>query len=292
MSLVNKIRVNTQYTRSINLERDSESCSTPHAYVPTSRALDTLGRILSTMHDGPGPRAWALVGPYGSGKSAFGLFVSDLFGPGELKATQHAQDVLNTASPELAQHLTKLKSNSPGHCVAVLTGSPEPMGQRLVQALASAAEAFWQRRKGVKPAILTRLQSAAGTPEPTASSLLDLVADLQDALARAKSTGLLIIIDELGKFLEYEARHRSATDVYFLQAVAERAGRASAVPLHFMVLMHQAFEIYSQGFGEQLRNEWKKVQGRFEAIPFVESAEQTLRVVHAAITHDLAACRT
>ncbi len=46
--------------------------------------------------------------------------------------------------------------------------------------------------------------------------------------------------------------------------------------------MHQAFEQYAKGLGETLKNEWSKVQGRFETIPFLESAEQTLRVMAAA----------
>jgi hypothetical protein len=39
--------------------------------------------------------------------------------------------------------------------------------------------------------------------------------------------------------------------------------------------------------GENLKNEWSKVQGRFEEVPFLESAEQVLRVVSAAFEHKL-----
>ena len=38
--------------------------------------------------------------------------------------------------------------------------------------------------------------------------------------------------------------------------------------------------------GENLKNEWAKVQGRFEDVPFLESAEQVLRVVSAAFSYD------
>ncbi len=51
-------------------------------------------------------------------------------------------------------------------------------------------------------------------------------------------------------------------------------------------MLHQAFEQYARGLGESLKNEWAKVQGRFENIPFLESSEQTLRVVAAATEHD------
>ena len=51
-----------------------------------------------------------------------------------------------------------------------------------------------------------------------------------------------------------------------------------------LVLLHQSIEQYAQGVEESLKNEWAKIQGRFEEIPFLESAEQTLRVVDAAIS--------
>jgi hypothetical protein len=53
--------------------------------------------------------------------------------------------------------------------------------------------------------------------------------------------------------------------------------------LQIVVLMHQGFEHYAKGFGGKLQDEWRKVQGRFESVPFVESTEQTLRVIRAAL---------
>ncbi|MDH5573527.1 MAG: hypothetical protein OEY89_17315, partial [Gammaproteobacteria bacterium] len=81
--------------------------------------------------------------------------------------------------------------------------------------------------------------------------------------------------------MEFEARHRNANDIFLLQAIAESAYKPNFVPLHFVVLLHQAFEQYFQGLGEQLKNEWKKVQGRFESVPFLESTEQTLQILSA-----------
>ena len=56
--------------------------------------------------------------------------------------------------------------------------------------------------------------------------------------------------------------------------------------LLMFALLHQSFEQYAKGLGESLRNEWSKVQGRFEEVPFLESAEQVLRIVSNALTHD------
>ena len=39
--------------------------------------------------------------------------------------------------------------------------------------------------------------------------------------------------------------------------------------------------------GERLKNDWAKVQGRFESLSFVEAPEQTLRIVAAAFSNAL-----
>ena len=78
MSIEKNIEINTHYTRSINLERDSDSLAVVDAYIPTSRAVSTFNRLTETFGKIDAPRAWALVGPYGSGKSSFAVFLSHL----------------------------------------------------------------------------------------------------------------------------------------------------------------------------------------------------------------------
>ncbi|CAA9889467.1 conserved hypothetical protein [Candidatus Methylobacter favarea] len=116
-----------------------------------------------------------------------------------------------------------------------------------------------------------------------------LLQKLQQAVGKKTGKGILIVIDELGKFLEYEARHQGANDIFLLQALAEVAYQGGDANILLVVLMHQAFEQYSKGLGENLKNEWVKVQGRFENIPFLESAEQILRVIAAAFRNRLTA---
>lgn len=114
------------------------------------------------------------------------------------------------------------------------------------------------------------------------SDVIGLIKKLQSALAAVDGKGILIIIDELGKFLEYEARHQGTNDIHLLQALAEFAAAGHQVNVMLFVLMHQAFERYAKGLTVQQKNEWTKVQGRFESFSFLESVEQTLRVVAAA----------
>jgi len=68
MKIQDAINIDTVYTRSINIERDIDSESIVKAYIPTSRTLLTLNRVIDTYHINNISRSWALIGPYGSGK--------------------------------------------------------------------------------------------------------------------------------------------------------------------------------------------------------------------------------
>lgn len=286
MSLAERIRVNAHYTRSVNLERDADSPDVVRGYIPTTRAVQTLSRVADTLTKEAAPRAWSLVGPYGAGKSSFAAFLAHLLAEPPNECARAALAVLEQADSTLAERYHTFQANTAGHCVVALTGSPEPMGRRLAQALAEGAAAYWRSRSGRRPQVIPELQRLAVHERVKASDLLAGVVALQEAVARTGGNGLLVVIDELGKFLEYEARHYGANDVFLLQALAERANSAHAAPLSVVVLLHQAMDQYARGLSETLRNEWAKVQGRFETVPFIETAEQVLRIVAAAFTHD------
>lgn len=290
MSLAKYIQVNTSYTRSINIERDLESSEGGRPYIPTSRALQTLGRIGDSLHQNAAQRAWALIGPYGSGKSAFGLFLSNLLGGADKSAARAAVTVLEQADPGLGRNFrgdTNTRKSA-GFCLITITGSPEPLTHRLAQAMLASAEAFRGTQRGAVPCFIRELRGASqGEADIPIGNLIDWMSDLQRMVHKVDGKGILLVIDELGKFLEYEARHRQSSDIYLLQALAEHASAANEAPLLVVVLLHQTFEQYFVTLGEQLKNEWKKVQGRFESIPFLESSEQILRVVKAALNAEL-----
>ena len=290
MSLAQRIRVKTCYTRSTNVERDSGSVATVAAYCPTARGIALLEDVGAALGQENQPRAWSLIGPYGSGKSTFGVFLHALLGakaPTDAKeaAAVEAAKVLGRQSRPLATRFRRQKA----WCRVALTGSPEPLGRRLLTAMDAAASAFWQGRPGRKPRVLQDIHDACAEKEVPESRLLTLVDELQNALERSGAGGLLFVIDELGKFLEFEARGRTGNmgSTYLLQELAERTYVGRKANLMLFVLQHQTFDMYAAGMDEQLQNEWAKVQGRFQTVSFVETTEQTLRVLAAAFEHDL-----
>ncbi len=281
MSLADKIHINSRYARSANLERDRGVQSVVESYIPTSHAVDLLERVLEADTQVNQPRAWSVVGPYGSGKSSFALFLYELLGhPEEAKKAA----LLNIHRNH--RHLHSGFKSKQTWCRVVLIGSDEPLAAVLLRALDDAAHAHWDGKFGRKPKVLKEIRSALRNGVRNPKRILDLIDDLQAAIRKAGDGGLLFVIDEMGRFLNYEARN-GGNGLSILQDIAERAFRGSKANILLFVFLHQAFATYARGLGEQMAKDWAKVQGRFETVSFIEAPEQMLRILVAAISNTL-----
>ena len=285
MSIEKKVIVNTHYTRSVNLERDANSIDVINAYIPTSRALRTFSSVAAALHNEQAPRAWSWIGPYGSGKSSASVFLGQLLSDPETETAKAALEVLKKSDKHTAKQFAEAAKGKKGSMNVFVTGAPEPMSTRLIKSLFSATQVYWNKLGEDEPTAITDLKSLTLQEKVTVSEFINAVQTVQNSLKETGCTGIVFIVDEFGKFLEYEARHYGANDIYLLQALAEHACQGNSVNLMLFVLLHQSFEQYAKGLGESLKNEWSKVQGRFEEVPFIESTEQVLRVVGAAFQH-------
>jgi hypothetical protein len=101
--------------------------------------------------------------------------------------------------------------------------------------------------------------------------------------ANGRAQGLFLIIDELGKFLEFAARDPEQGGVFALQELAEATTGGPGLCL--VTILHQAFERYAADLAATAREEWAKIQGRFEDIAFQEPPEQLIDLLSHAIGH-------
>ncbi|TKJ32900.1 MAG: hypothetical protein CEE38_22015 [Planctomycetes bacterium B3_Pla] len=99
----------------------------------------------------------------------------------------------------------------------------------------------------------------------------------------AKTHEILIIIDELGKNLEFAAYGHSNEDLYLLQQIAELPYGPDDPKVVFIGILHQAFTEYANNLTRAQRNEWGKIQGRFEDIPFADSIAEMFQLTGKAI---------
>ncbi|KAM3100078.1 hypothetical protein ACKFKF_12825 [Phormidesmis sp. 146-12] len=283
-SLSRFFKLNHRYARSVNLERDLDNPSALRGYVLTERAIDALRRILQSMVLEGENRAWTLTGVYGTGKSAFAQFLTALFasagGTAHQQALAIAVQALGKDSPDYQVLVEKVVKH--GLFRAVATAQREPLSHTILRALDRGAACFWVNDLQ-KPQIAYRLADLAIEVEAGMQSIDSRqVLQLLKEVAQSAKTDILLVIDELGKILEYTAQHQTTDDLFLLQQLAERP-RTQVGQVYVIGLLHQSFADYSHRLGSAERNEWAKIQGRFEDIPFTESPEQLTRLIGEVI---------
>ncbi|WP_026977603.1 hypothetical protein [Flavobacterium tegetincola] len=95
-------------------------------------------------------------------------------------------------------------------------------------------------------------------------------------LSSAKNNkGLVLIIDEFGKFLEFLGKNKESNDLYLLQLISEWAND-DAKNVFFIISLHQNFISYSASLDIAEKLEWEKIKGRFVELFFNEPVEQLL----------------
>lgn len=287
------VSVGSSFQRSVNLDRDYYGTQDLSSYVVTAKACEVIERMIDSLTGRVAGQAWSITGPYGGGKSAFALFAAHL-----LRGNPVALNKLAVANTRLASKLANARLGV--FCPVLVVGSRESLGHALLRGLIRGMEAFaatYARQPG-RPSnkvmacreTLGQISCEAKTltsQEVSDRAIMDLYLRAAGAVNAATSGGLVILIDELGKLLEYAGLYPERSDLYLLQSLAERAshigGPSEAPPLLLVTILHQAFDRYAGRLSFEQRDEWRKVQGRFEDISFVEPVTETLRLLSRAV---------
>ena len=287
--------VTSRFHRSVHLERDFYTKDALDGYVLTITARETLGRVIAPLKNESTSKAWSLTGPYGSGKSAFALFTAKLLGDSESPTTQATLNLLKRGDESLWHQFSCLDLHERrGFCPVLISGERSPITLALLRGLKRGLTAFSDSpvgssaipRASLRSLLLDiqkRLDAAENGTLLHASEITDLFESATHQIGTEGGTGLLLIVDELGKFLEFAAQNPEHGDLFVLQSLAEFAARSDQTPLLMLTILHQAFEQYAQRLATSQREEWAKVQGRFEDVAFVEPTEQVLRLIGDAI---------
>ena len=287
--------VTSRFHRSVNLERDFYTENALEGYVLTVTAREMLRRMIAALKNESTSKAWSLTGPYGSGKSAFALFTAKLLGDSESSTTQTTLNLLKRGDESLWHQFSCLDLDERrGFCPVLISGERSPITLALLRGLERGLIAFSDssvHHSAIQPTsfrpllsdIQKRLEAAKSGALPHASEITDLFESTTYQVGAAGGTGLLLVVDELGKFLEYAAQNPAHGDLFVLQSLAEFAARSRQTPLLMLTILHQAFEQYAQRLARSQREEWAKVQGRFEDVSFMEPTEQVLRLIGNAI---------
>lgn len=276
MTLVsNLLNVSPHFMRSVNLERDFADPRALEGYIITADAVTNLKQIASGLHKDSGQRAWHITGDFGSGKSSFALVLATLLG----RSTSQVPKSLKDLVP-----IVGLRPAAPRFLPILVTGSREAMSLAVLRGLVSALEGVHPGKK--KSPVRDKATALLAKGYYQDRDVVALVEQASLELIRSNYAGLLLIIDELGKFLEFAALNPDAQDVFFLQSLAEASSRSQTAPIHLVGLLHQGITEYAEKLSITAQREWAKVGERFGHIRFAQPLSQVATLLSVALGVD------
>lgn len=283
-SLSDVITVQSRFGRSVNLERDFYGDQSLNGYVLTTTALSSLERLTAGLSENAITRAWTLTGAFGSGKSTFALFAAKVFNHQAGADFERAELLIKQKNRELWQTFFANSNAAPQFFPILISGSREPIAKAILRGVKSALENY--RLENSKD-LFAHVELLEKSSNVTGKHILNLFTEISESVnsSAKKAVGLLVVIDELGKLLEYAALNPKESDIFLLQELAE-ATRKTKNPFFLITILHQAFERYAERLGRSEREEWAKIQGRFEDLSFQEPNEQVLHILQSVFVQD------
>lgn len=267
-------RTPARFLRSTHLEKDFEDPEALASYTITPFLHQAFSRIVDGAAANSGRRAWRITGDYGVGKSSFALFLAQYFADPK---SRHVANVLKSA-----KHSSNRKP--PLLLPVLVTGDREHFHKAIARGI---YRSFDRPRKGRPSKAIEALLNEARKVERSATSEgLHGLLDLAQTNADREGRGLLLILDEMGKFLEHAANRPETEDIFLLQTLAERAVRSGGKPFIFVGMLHQGFQAYSERLPFAQRHEWDKVAGRFEEIVFDQPLVHSAALMARALSSD------
>ena len=272
-------RVPERFLRSVHLERDFDDPVALERYVLTPPMQALFSRIVGGLQAGSANRAWRVTGDYGTGKSSFALVLAHL--------------LRNPTSPmvePIRQAIEEESRPNPLDMVRMLpvlvTGAREPLVPAVARALIYSLEKLQGRKRRTREIESLREQAAALIDSADHSQLLDLLSQVASYAVKQGWTGVFLVLDELGKFLEYAAQRPDREDVYILQRLAESSARSGENALVVLGLLHQGFHAYAENLPSTTRQEWEKVADRYNEITFDQPLSHVTALVTEALSID------
>lgn len=261
MLLKERVRIARRFLRSVRIDTDLGNASTIDGFVCTQSSADVL-TIMARHVSETGQCAFTWTGPYGSGKSSLAVALAALLN-GDPEMQERAAIVFG-------QRLTNTINK------AMPTGI---RGWQVLPVVGRRDDPVKVIGEAAKETGVVLRQPRGGWTE------INLIRALTKAAASNQKThgGLVLFIDEMGKFLEAAAQDGS--DIYILQQLAEAASRSGG-RLLIVGVLHQAFEEYAHRLSRENRDEWAKIQGRFIDLVVDTAGEEQIDLISRAIKSD------
>ena len=254
------ISINSSFQRSTNIMFDSNCDS----YILSTSSIQALRRIFVTNTS----NSIVITGPFGSGKSSLLIYLEALLS--KEKKSKICIDKLEEKDAEIYDEYQKFVGRKKKGFFSV-----KVVGEHI-----SFKKAFTSTLLEYKELNETHkfIQSNGDV------SFTLLLKQLNKEIEKLGYTGILFLIDELGKIIEYASEKYLDSDIHALQDLAEYVNKQDHARL--VVALHKSFKDYVQNTSYLSFTEWDKIQGRFDSIIFQDDFYELMHIFEEAIKVD------
>lgn len=229
--------------KSVNIRDDVRHPERLAHYHPTSRSVPVIGAVLRAS-------ATMVIASYGSGKSlAAGIgVVAAENDPANRAFLLAAASRIGKVDAELGEQIEARAMSARGGKSVVLSGYVRDLAATVSAALGLG-------------------------PLATIRKVVKAIRAMDDA------DSVAIVWDEFGRHLEGLVMDGRSRDLDALQELSELAVRPSGPSISLTLLLHQNVLAYAQNLNQTSRSEWRKIEGRFDQLRFVEDSAELYGLV-------------
>ncbi|RUO71244.1 ATP-binding protein [Pseudidiomarina salinarum] len=255
------VYINDKYKSSVRIDAVTDNFE---AFLDAVIIHGTMRSTISTVSreiQGSSQRAFTVTGPYGSGKSTLAALISGAVGRND----NHRRETLD-----------KFKS---AHSLdeTIEKGFPYKSGWGVVKHVCGLSKPA----QSIAASVCGQLDSKVNPPTASTSDT-DCLKAISNSIQEASKSldGVVILLDELGKALDYQSSHDG--DLYFFQELADLAQKSDK-PVIIIGFLHQAFNQYAKGKAALTQQEWAKVQGRYRDLSYNPTVDESLILIADSI---------
>lgn len=257
--------------RSVNVVYDANDVTRISHFQPTSKAVVLLKSMLGYEKD----RAFFIAAPYGSGKSLTATYLVQLI-ENNPKFKSELSDIssrVSDISSRFGQDLVgRVKSKRKGLSVAIqgaCSNFPKQFRDSLVES---------SRRANID--ISSIIEDLNFRSFDDVAKCISRLSQKQKSL---KIDKLAIVWDEFGRHIESLISEGKTEELNLIQSLAEVVNRISKIEVTLSLFLHQGLLKYAGKASDEVQREWKKIEGRFVTIQYVDTSKEIYLLIASVI---------
>ncbi len=262
------IQLSESYNRSTNLELDFKDVSRLKDIYLSSKFQEGLKEVFtSILETNSKHRVRVLSGSPGLGKSTFALLIAQILSKKHPKFIGH---LMNQANKKLQIDFNQFQKSRKTKLLPVFINGYE----------GEIEEVF---KHNLKKALSENSLSLKGVFKDT----LKFYKASLNTLKTKGYSGIFVIYDEFGKYLEKALHSPTDLNIQFLQNFAEFCDRSGETQCHLMLITHLSVSQYASQLPINVQQEWAKVEGRFQESAFYDKSADYYKMISAVFEKNI-----